>query len=288
MDGKKIYKNIFEYVLITIGCICIALAINIFLAPNTIAPGGLSGFAVILNKLTGLSVGITLLVMNIPLFFIGIMVLGKSFGVKTAYGTLVLSFFIEMFLRIIPQGYLVTNDLLLASIYGGILTGIGIGIVFRVGATTGGTDLIGAILNKFIPGLSIAKLMMIFDGMVVILAGIVDKNIETALYSAIALYIIVRVADFMVEGLGYAKAFFIISKETEKIGQEIMHTLGRGVTALEGRGMYTNSKKEVMLVVVNRGQEVRLKNIVKEIDNDAFVMVAGIHEVLGEGFKKDE
>lgn len=274
--------------MITLGCACIAMSINIFLAPNMIAPGGLSGFAVIMKKLTGISVGITLIGLNIPLFILGIIFLGKAFGAKTAYGTIVLSILVETFLRVIPAGFSVTDDLLLASIYGGVLTGTGIGLVFKAGGTTGGTDLAGAILNKFIPGLSIAKLMMFFDGMVVILSGIVDKNIETALYSAIALYIIVRVADFIVEGFGYAKAFFIISNETEKIGQEIMHTLGRGVTALEGRGMYTNSKKEVMLVVVNRGQEVRLKNIVKEIDNDAFVMVAGIYEVLGEGFKKDE
>ncbi len=282
---KKHWSHYFlDYFLITIGCAFLALSLNLFLEPHTIAPGGVTGLAIIIKKVTGISISVTNLVINIPLFIVGVILLGKTFGVKTAYGTLTLSFFIEIFLRVL-NGVMLTQDLLLSAIYGGIIGGIGIGLVFKAGGTTGGTDLAGAIMNKFFPNISIAKLMMSVDLMIVILAGIVNKNVETSLYSLIALYIIVKVADFMVEGMGYSKAFFIISSKPEEISKEIMDTLGRGVTALNGKGMYTKEDKEVLLVVIERAQEVKLKNIVKDVDANAFIMVTTIHEVLGEGFK---
>lgn len=284
MAKKSIYKVVFEYIGITVGCLLLAIALNFFLVPNTIAPGGISGLAVLINKLSGFTTSKIILVINIPLFIVGILILGKNFGAKTAYGTVVLIFILDILSKYYSN-LSVTNDNLLSAIYGGLVLGTGLGIVFRCGGSTGGTDLIGSILNKYFKSLSIPKLTMIFDFLIVVFSGIVNKNIETALYSAIALYIIVRVADFIIEGLGYAKAYFIISNNPDEIGNKIINDLGRGVTALKGRGMYTDSKREVMLVVVNRGQEVKLKEIVKDVDPKAFVMVAGIHEVLGEGFK---
>ncbi|WXR62275.1 YitT family protein [Peptostreptococcaceae bacterium AGR-M142] len=284
MAKKSIYKVIFEYLGITLGCLLLAIALNFFLVPNTIAPGGISGLAVLINKLTGFTTSKIILVINIPLFIAGILVLGKNFGAKTAYGTIALIFILDILSKYYSN-LSVTNDHLLSAVYGGLVLGTGLGIVFRCGGSTGGTDLIGSILNKYFKSLSIPKLTMIFDFFIVVFSGIVNKNIETALYSAIALYIIVRVADFIIEGLGYAKAYFIISSYPDQIGNKIINDLGRGVTALNGRGMYTDSKREVMLVVINRGQEVKLKEIVKDVDPKAFVMVAGIHEVLGEGFK---
>lgn len=284
MAKKSIYKVVFEYIGITVGCLLLAIALNFFLVPNTIAPGGISGLAVLINKLSGFTTSKIILVINIPLFIVGILVLGKNFGAKTAYGTIALIFILDILSKYYSN-LSVTNDNLLSAIYGGLVLGTGLGIVFRCGGSTGGTDLIGSILNKYFKSLSIPKLTMIFDFLIVVFSGIVNKNIETALYSAIALYIIVRVADFIIEGLGYAKAYFIISNNPDEIGNKIINDLGRGVTALNGRGMYTDSKREVMLVVVNRGQEVKLKEIVKDVDPKAFVMVAGIHEVLGEGFK---
>jgi uncharacterized membrane-anchored protein YitT (DUF2179 family) len=281
---KSVYKVVLEYIGITLGCLLLAIALNFFLVPNTIAPGGISGLAVLINKLSGFTTSKIILIINIPLFIAGILVLGKNFGAKTAYGTIALIFILDILSRYYSN-LSVTNDNLLSALYGGLILGTGLGIVFRCGGSTGGTDLIGSILNKYFKSLSIPKLTMIFDFFIVVFSGIVNKNIETALYSAIALYIIVRVADFIIEGLGYAKAYFIISNATDEIGNKIINDLGRGVTALSGRGMYTDSKREVMLVVINRGQEVKLKEIVKDVDPKAFVMVAGIHEVLGEGFK---
>ncbi|NLM03429.1 MAG: YitT family protein [Clostridiales bacterium] len=281
---KEFYNVIIEYVGITIGCAMVAFSLNFFLEPHTIAPGGVTGLAIVIQKTIGIPIDLTNLIINIPLFILGLVVLGRTFGAKTAYATVMLSAFIRLFI-ILYSNLIITNDLLLSSIYGGVIMGVGLGIVFRSGGTTGGTDLAGAILNKFFPSISTAKLMMILDLMVVATAGIVEKNIETSLYSVIALYIAVKLIDFVVEGLNYAKAVYVISDSSEEIGHKIMEDIGRGVTALKARGFYTGNDKEVLLCVVNRTQVAKLKKIAYEIDKRAFIMVTTIHEVLGEGFK---
>lgn len=280
------HNSVIEYIGITVGCALMAISLNFFLKPNMIAPGGVTGLAIVIEGLIGIPIDITNLVINVPLFITGLMILGKAFGVKTAYAIVALSGFIRFFLIIFGEGAMITHDLLLAAVYGGVLMGIGLGTVFRFGGTTGGTDLAGAILNKYFPNISTAKLMMILDLIVVVAAGIVERNIETSLYSVIALYIAVKLADFIVEDLSYAKAFYIISKDSDVIGKRIMQEIGRGVTSLEGRGLYTNSKKDVLMCVVNRVQVAKLKKIVYEIDEKAFMMVTTVHEVLGEGFKE--
>ncbi|AOY74830.1 hypothetical protein BJL90_01980 [Clostridium formicaceticum] len=285
LSNKK-HNVMIEYVGITIGCALMAISLNLFLKPNTIAPGGVTGLAILIEELIGIPIDITNLAINIPLFIVGLLVLGKVFGVKTAYAILMLSAFIRMFLILFGEGALITQDILLAAIYGGVLLGVGLGAVFRFGGTTGGTDLAGAILNKYFPSISTAKLMMLLDLIVVATAGVIQRNIETSLYSVIALYIAVKLADFIVEDLSYAKAFYIISKDSEQIGKRIMEEVGRGVTALEGRGLYTGNKREVLLCVVNRAQVAKLKKVVYEMDEKAFIMVTTIHEVLGEGFKE--
>lgn len=282
------YKTIIEYIGIAVGCAFMAMGLNFFLKPNMVAPGGVTGFAIIVENMMGIPIDITNLAINIPLFFIGLIILGKAFGAKTAYGILVLSGFIRFFLIFFGGGAILTHDLLLASIYGGVFLGIGLGIVFRFGGTTGGTDLLAAILNTYFPGISTAKLMMVLDLIIVVVAGAVEKNIEVSLYSIIALYITVELTDFIVEGLNYAKLFYIISEDSETIGHKIIEEIGRGVTALEGKGLYTGSKRSVLMCVVNRAQVVKLKKIVYEIDEKAFIMVGTIHEVLGEGFQQNK
>lgn len=281
---RKWYKKIFPYVGILLGTFLMALGLMFFLEPNTIAPGGITGLAIVIQKVTGIPIDVTNLAVNIPLFIVGLITLGRAFGVKTAFGTATLSIFIRILIIIFGDNINATNDLLLASIFGGVILGIGIGLVFISGGTTGGTDLGGAILNKYFPGLSTAKLMMIIDLIIVATAGIVNKNIETSLYSIISLYILVKVADFIVEGLNYSKAFYIITDYSEEISNEIIQNLNRGATALKGKGMYTGRDRDVLLCVVNRAQVVKLKQIVYGIDNRAFIMVTTIHEVLGEGF----
>ncbi|SHJ62002.1 YitT family protein [Paramaledivibacter caminithermalis] len=283
MKGRW-YKLLFDYLSITLGAFLMAVGLLFFLEPNTIAPGGVTGLAIVIQKVSGIPIDVTNLAINIPLFILGIIVLGGAFGAKTAYGTGMLSLFIRILIIAFGSNIKATNDLLLASIFGGVILGIGIGLVFITGGTTGGTDLAGAILNKYIPNLSTAKLMMIIDLIIVASAGVVNKNIETSLYSIIALYILVKVADFIVEGLNYSKAFYIITDYSEEISKEIFRELDRGATSLKGKGMYTGKDRDVLLCVVNRAQVAKLKKIVYSIDNKAFIMVTTIHEVLGEGF----
>ncbi|WP_286672865.1 YitT family protein [Anaeromonas gelatinilytica] len=268
---------------IAMGTVIMAISLNMFLEPNMIAPGGVSGFGIVIQKVTNgfLKVYVTNLLINVPLFIIGVVTLGKAFGAKTLYATLTLSFFI----RVLPKNIATTN-LLLASIFGGLLIGMGIGMVFKFGGTTGGTDLAGAILHKYIPSLSIAKLMMVIDFMVVVFAGLVDQKLDTALYSTIALYILVKVIDEIMEGLSYSKAFLIISEKPEEIGEAILKEIDRGATILKGKGMYTGLDRDALLCVVNRAVITKLKELIHKLDNRAFVMLTDIHEVLGEGFKK--
>ncbi|MDI9475989.1 MAG: YitT family protein [Natronincolaceae bacterium] len=285
---NKGFAILIEYTGIILGCALIALGLVLFFAPNTIAPGGVTGLSVVIQKAFHIPIDVTNLAINIPLFIIGLFILGSTFGLKTIFATVTLSAFTRLFIIMFGNSYVLTSDLLLSAIYGGVIVGAGIGFVFRSGGTTGGTDLAGAIINKYFPHFSIAKSMMILDLVIVIIAGIIVKNIEISLYSAIALYIMVHMADFVIEGLNYSKAFYIISNYPEEIGRKINLELDRGVTALEGRGFYTGEQKDVLLCVVNRAQVAKLKKLVHEIDDDAFIMVTTIHEVLGEGFKQIE
>ena len=180
----------------------------------------------------------------------------------------------------------VTQDVLLSAISGAILLGIGLGIVFSVDGWTGGIDLIAIMVNRVILSLPVSKCLTIIDGMVVLSAGIANGNIETGLYSAIALYIIVKVIDAIISGFDYSKAFMIITEDRDELKEAIVNDIKRGVTILDGKGGYTNNDKSILLVVVNnKKQEVSLKKLIKKVDPSAFIIVSDVHEVLGEGFK---
>lgn len=279
---KNWTKSVIKYIGITGAVALMATSINIFLQPNGFAPGGVSGISIILNQASNgfIPVWLSNLAMNIPIFLGGMLVIGKSFGFKSLYGILSLSFFMWL----IPN-VRTTNDLLLASIYGGVILGLGVGIVFRAGGTTGGSDTLGLLLNKKFPSIGISKFMLMIDTAVVIGSGVVTRNIETPLYSLIVIYTCTRVIDLVLNGVGYAKAVHIISDEPEKIGKAILEDLNRGVTVLKGKGFYTGKDKEVLLCIIGRSQIVKLKNLVNDIDSRAFVMVTDANEVLGEGFK---
>lgn len=283
---KETVTGIIEFLGLIIGCISMAVGINTFLKPHTIAPGGLSGLSVVLNKVTGISVSAVMLLIGVPLVIFAFKILGAKNSVKTLIGTVLFSLIVNITSPLADLG--ATNDLLLSSISGAILLGIGIGIMFRVDASTGGTDLIALILSKKFPGIKPTKFMICLDAFVVISSGIASQNIEIALYSAIALYVVVKVADAIMEGFDYSKAFFIISNHADDIKSVITRELDRGLTILDGRGGYTNEEKQVLLVVVSKNQEVYLKKLVKTADPSAFIIVSNVHEVLGEGFKKLE
>lgn len=279
MENKKWYRILMEYFILALGVFLMALGLDYFLSPNTIAPGGVTGFAVVIEELLNIPIYLTNLLINIPLFLLGAKFLGKTTAIKTLYSTLLIS----LFLKILPPMVL-THDILLSSIFGGVLSGLGLGLVFKFGGTTGGTDLAGAVISDKFPSISLPAAMMSIDMIVVVFAGVVEKNIEVSLYSIIALFISIKVIDLILEGVGYLKAFYIISSKPNEISEELMTKLDRGVTSLDGKGMYTKEKKEVLLCVVNRTQFSRVKEIVRDIDPNAFVMVSEMYEVLGEGF----
>lgn len=275
---NKVYKT-FEYFMMALGTVSMALSVNLFLGPNGIAPGGVSGLAVVMYGLFMIPIYISNLAINIPLFIFGARYLGKKTAIRTLFATLAFT----ISLKYIPYINF-TKDLLLASVFGGVLMGIGLGIIFYFGGTTGGTDLAGAILNKFFPHIKLSSFMMGIDVVVVILAGFVEKAAEISLYSIISLYISIKVMDMILEGPIYSKAFYIITNKSEEVADELMLKLDRGVTALKGKGMYTKEEKDVLLCVVSRAEFNRVKEIVNEKDPDAFIMIAEMMEVVGEGF----
>ncbi|MGE5582695.1 MAG: YitT family protein [Bacillota bacterium] len=279
-----IRREIRDYLGILIGVTVTSLGLVWLLIPNKIAAGGVSGLATVFYYLWGWPVALTMLMLNIPLFLACLWEFGPRFGVKTLFGAAFLSIMIQFWdtmVNLIP----LTKDPLLASLYGGVITGAGMGVAFRFRGTTGGTDLAAQLLNRF-TGISVGYSLLLFDGTVIVLAGLVFHSVELALYAMITLFITSKALDAVLEGLNYAKAAFIISDNPQAISKRILTDLQRGATGLIGRGLYSTQKKEVILSVISRAEEIKLKELVKEIDPRAFIIITDVREVLGEGFKE--
>jgi uncharacterized membrane-anchored protein YitT (DUF2179 family) len=276
------WKIVREYLFILLGVFLTAVGLDMFLVPNKIAAGGVSGIATIVYYLTQFPVGTVMLLINVPLFILGISKLGLKFGIRSLFGTITLSLFTDLISGMVKVP---TRDPLLASIYGGIVVGIGIGIVFRNKGTTGGTDFIAAVVNNYMK-LSVGVVLFVVDAAVIIAAGIVFKSAELALYALLTVLIVARVIDMVQEGFSYAKAAIIISQKPDEVSEVILTKLDRGVTALHGVGMYTGTNRNIIFSVVTRSEIAVLKELVHSIDPHAFVILTDVHEVLGEGFKR--
>ncbi len=261
-----------------------ASAISLFYAPNDMVTGGFSGIAIIIEKVTSglIPIWLTNVVLNVPLFLVGFKIIGKKFLMKTLFATLFFSVALY-FLDFVPR---FETDLTLAAVFGGTLSGIGLGLVFKSKATTGGTDLLASLLNKFLKHVSVSKILFAIDSCIIVLGFFVFGPTK-AMYAIIAVFVATKVIDFVLEGLSFAKAVFVISAKTPEISKFILADLNRGVTSLSGKGMYTNTEKDVLLCVVSSKEVFNLKEFIKNIDESAFVIVADVREVLGEGFKKD-
>ncbi|RKD21888.1 hypothetical protein BEP19_14595 [Ammoniphilus oxalaticus] len=269
-----------EYAFLFIGSFCIALAFNLFLAAFDIASGGVSGISIITKHLFNWRPAFTQWVFNLGLIGLGFVVLGRQFGLKTIIGTLVLPLFVFL-----TEGWpTITDEPLLAALYGGVGVGLGLGLVFRANASTGGTDLIAQIIHKF-TGLSLGIAVLLIDGLVVLSAAIVFGP-EQALYALIALYITGKTIDVIQVGLNVSKIAFIIAQDAEKIQQAILYEMDRGVTKIPGYGGYTDKERPVLMCVVSQNEINTLKQAVREIDPAAFIIVTSANEVLGEGFKR--
>lgn len=286
MEEEKIsFKDfMYESLLLIVGCFLMALSCILFFDPHSIAPGGLTGLAVIINNLFGIPLWTFNLIFNIPLFIIAYKVLSKKECLKTLLGIV----FFTLALNLCDKlSYLnITNDVLLATLSGGVILGLGLGIIFKIDGTTGGTDLIGLILNKLMPSISVPKLMGCADFTVVILSIIATGKIEIGLYSALGLYIAVIVSDMVIQGIYSSKSFMIISNSSNEISNVILEKMSRGVTILSAKGGYTKEEKDALIVVVGKREVSTLRKLVKSIDPNAFVVISDVHETLGEGFKQ--
>lgn len=278
---KRIWKEILWAGTTAIGSALFALGFAMFLIPNDINTGGISGLAMILRELLGFgSIGTLTLLMNIPLFLIGGLKIGKRFFAGSLIGMVVSSVLMDLF-ALIPFA---TPEPLIGGLYGGVLCGAGLGMVFMEGASTGGSDILVRLLKKKYRNLPIGSISIMFDAMVVLLTGLVFRDISKALYSGVVVFVCGQVIDAVVYRFDYSRVALIISKEHEKIAKAISDQLDRGATYLHGSGSYTHQNIEVVLAVVRKGQLAELKELVMDIDENAFVIVQEAHQVLGDGF----
>lgn len=269
-----------EYIYVLLGAAVIAFGFNAFLFPNQVASGGVSGISTILNGLFGWNAGIVQYAFNIPLFISGVLILGKNFGLKSFVGTLALPFFVIIFGEL---GALTTNALL-AALFGGIMVGLGIGLVFKGNASTGGTDLLAQIITKY-TGLTLGTSVLLIDGVIAISAALVF-DLEKGLYALIGLFVTTKTIDIVQLGFSQSKMVYIISNQQDEIRDAIYLEIDRGVTKVPAFGGYTGERRLMLMVVVYQSEFTKLKQIIKTVDPTAFVIVSDAYEVLGEGFKR--
>ena len=283
MQKPKILRTtILDFIVIALGSVLYALAFDIFLDPNDISPGGASGLAMVINRhLEFLPVGVLVLIINAPLFLMGWRIEGKSFLIKSLWGTVVSSVFIDVFHGI----YEYTEEPLMAAIAGGVMLGVGLGLVFTRSATTGGSDIAARLLTYKFPGLSVGRLMLAVDSIIIILGALTFGHITYALYAVMAVYISTLVIDGILYGSDSARVAYIITQKTRDVVDAIDRELDRGATLLHGEGSYSGTEMNVILCAIKRRQIADLKKVVREIDPKSFLIIMDAHEVLGDGFR---
>lgn len=279
LTKMELSKRIF---FIIIGSILMGVGLEEFLVANKILDGGIVGISIILSHISGIKLGIYIFILNIPFFYLGYKQIGKTFALSTLLGISVLSI-TTVFLHNFPA---FTNDLLLSTVFGGIVLGAGVGLVIRYGGCLDGTEVLAILLNKRLP-FSVGEMIMFFNLFIFASAGLVF-GLDRALYSMIAYFIAYKTIDIVIEGLDESKSAWIISEKYKEIGESLLARLGRGVTYLKGEGAYTGDDKKVIFCVVTRLEEAKLRKIVEEIDKDAFLAIANIVEVRGGRFKKKD
>ncbi|MBW9171285.1 YitT family protein [Clostridium estertheticum] len=273
-----------EYISITIGIALVALGLYFFLIPNDLAVGGVSGLAMVINQyMPGLTIGALMFVLNIVLFVVGFMFIGSSFGVRTMYASFGLSGMIWVLEKLFPMSGSITNDIFLELIFGILIGAIGMGMVFNQNASTGGTDIIAKMLNKYFH-LEIGKSLLIADFFITILAGVAFGP-RIGMYALLGVIINGYTVDAVIAGINNCKKVEVVSSKGEEIKRFIIEDLNRGATLYMAKGAYTNDEKEIITTVLGKKQFIKLKNHIKEIDKTAFIITYNVHETVGEGFK---
>ncbi|MBQ9914868.1 MAG: YitT family protein [Clostridia bacterium] len=278
---KKLLGKVKIYGILLGGASIAAFGVSVFLAPGQVVSGGLSGIGIMVHSLTGFPVGAFMLLLNVPLFFIGLRFLGMSFLSRSLFGAFSFSVLTDVLSGIAP----VTEDLFLSALFGGALVGIGMGIVFMFGATTGGTDILAQILYKLFPVFDVGKCLLAIDGIIIFISGFVLGNWELCLYGTLAAISCGVLIDTVIQGANFAKVVYVISPKSEQIAKSILQKLDRGVTGLYGKGMFSGTDTTVLLCVVKKQEIPKFEQIVLEEDKNAFIIFTGARSVSGEGFK---
>jgi len=274
------------YLMISLGAALFGLAIALFMVPYHVAPGGISGIAIIINHATGWPTGLLMALLEIPIFFLGLRYLGVNFSVKVIYATFCASLCTFLFSDVMHlRMELAPGDVLLAPIFGAVVMGAGLGLIIKAGAATSGSGTIARIVNHY-SNYSISAAIGVINGSVILLAWVVFRESEAAMYGLVALYLSSKVIDIIVEGMSYARAAIIISPKSERIVDEILHVMDRGVTTWQGTGAFSGVQRDVIYCVVERKELSNLIRLVKHIDHRAFITISEVYEVLGEGFKR--
>ncbi len=277
---KRGQNSVLSWIQIVAGLCFGAFAYRMYLIPNDIAPGGFTGIGQLVNHYTGWPVGLITLALNVPLFALSMRSMGMQFGLKSMFASFGLSLSIDHFTFI----HQVTTDPLLSAVFGGVMAGGAFGLILRGGATTGGSDMLGTLVHQRVPVLRISIITFAIDACVIIASGFVF-DVTKAMYALIASFLLTQMLDMVLEGPNSAKAYYIISGKSEQIAARLMTELDRGVTALQGVGMYSRDEKVVLLCVINRLETMKIRSIVSELDPQAFMIATNVHEALGEGFK---
>lgn len=285
---KQLLKNktFIKYLNIVVGCFLLSISLNIFLKPNQFVLGGVTGFGIILESVFQTTFGIPFpiwlsnILINLPLFLIAYKLFGFKFLGNTIFATFFLSFALAV-TDFLPE---FTEDIFLAALFGAVIDGVGLGLIIKNRCSTGGTDLLAIIINKFLRHIPISKILLCIDA-IIIFTGILVFGVRPTLYAVMSVFIVSKVIGIVVDGFDFAKAVFIISDKSEDIGHSILNIIDRGATSLDAHGMYTKNKKNVIFCVVKQKQIPELKEVVASIDENAFVVIANVSEVIGTGFK---
>lgn len=286
LQKEKLFSKqwFISYSLITIGAFIMAAGFVYFISPHKIVPGGVYGISIVIYHLTGFPIGVMGLILNIPLTILGIKILGPRFGVKTIVGFSLTSLFIDGLTWIWGDAPLVPDDVLLSSIFGGVMVGLGLGIIFKTRATSGGSDIIAMIFAKYTK-MPVGQLLIIVDSFIVIVGLIAFGDWKIPLYSWIVIFISGKVIDLVLEGMTYEKSLFIITDKYDEIRNKIITDLDRGGTLIKGEGMYKGGEKKIIFTNVSRRELAVLQEYINWVDPNAFMTVINANEVLGNGFK---
>jgi uncharacterized membrane-anchored protein YitT (DUF2179 family) len=282
-ETRPLKSQLIDGLLIVAGCTLMGLAYSLFLIPHHFVPGGVSGISIIVNYFARLPVGVLIIVLNVPIFLLGLRTMGKKYVAGSLFGMVLCSLLIDFFHEVLKVRSATQNEVL-ASIYGGIMLGIGLGLVFRGRASTGGSDIVGMILSKY-TGMSLGFSIMVTDFLIISASGLAFRNLEAPLYGFIVLFLSTRVIDMVLEGWSVSKLVIITSTRTDEIADFILYTLDRSGTALRSRSLYLNRQGEIILTVVHRKQLTDLREFVRTIDPEAFIIINDTYDVLGRGFK---